>query len=265
MLVIFLIAGLIVGSFLNVLVYRLRMAEELVFDRSHCPHCRKNIRWYDNIPVLSFILLKAKCRDCKKKISWQYPIVEIATGIIFALIGWKFFALNNMETWTPAAYYWVISSVLIAILVYDWLYMEIPTAVLWSGVGLAVAFNLFSDWSNSLAGGGILEGATYSGTLAAFLAFLFFFLLASKSKEKWMGMGDALLVILLGLILGWPEILLALFAAFFIGSIYGIIMIGLKKKKMKSQVPFAPFLIAGSFITLFFYAAITNWYFGLFY
>jgi leader peptidase (prepilin peptidase) / N-methyltransferase len=261
MIIIFLVLGLIIGSFLNVLVYRLHAAEELFWDRSHCPHCKKQIRWYDNIPVLSFVILKFRCRDCKEKISWQYPIVEIFTGAIFALISWKFFVLASTASWIPTAYYLFISSALITILVYDFLYMEIPMAVLWVGIFVSIAFGLYFDWTNAI---GLLDSKIYSGVLAALLAFIFFFSLSAFSKEKWMGMGDAYLVIFLGAILGWPEILLALFLAFFSGAFYGIIAIAFKKKKMKSQVPFAPFLILGTFIALLFYAPIISWYFLLF-
>ncbi len=277
--IIFLILGLIVGSFLNVLVYRLQTTEKLFWDRSHCPHCKHIIRWYDNIPVVSFLLLHGRCRDCQKRISWQYPLVEITTGIVFALIGLVFFKGNTLLSWLSVSYYFFIASSLIVILVYDWLYMEIPSIVLWVAVALAVAYNLYIDWLMIYGNNfgfltpviakverpALLQMHTYSGVLAAFLAFLFFFFLATKSKEKWMGMGDAYLVILLGLFLGWPQILLALFLAFFLGSVYGIIMLILGQKKMKSQVPFAPFLILGTFVTLLFYAPIINWYLSFYY
>jgi prepilin signal peptidase PulO-like enzyme (type II secretory pathway) len=269
---IFLILGLIVGSFLNVVVYRLRVAESFVVGRSHCTHCKKEIAWYDNIPVISFILLKFRCRKCQEKISWQYPLVEIFTGLIFAIIGQYYFNLADVSSWATAVYYLGIASSLIVILVYDILYMEIPGLVLWPAIGWVIVFNLFFDWATSgLIGGvggqggiGILESVVYSGTLGAVVAFAFFFALVAISKEKWMGIGDAYLVILLGLILGWPNIMLALMLAFSFGAIFGIIMIIVKQKKMSSQIPFAPFLVLGTFIAMFWYSAITDWYFSLF-
>lgn len=263
---IFLVLGLIVGSFLNVVVYRLRVAEDLVMDRSHCPHCKTTIAWYDNIPVLSFILLKFRCRNCREKISWQYPLVEIFTGVVFALIGQGYFDALNVSTWATTIYYAGIASFLIVIFVYDFLYLEIPGLALWPAIGFAIVFNLFFDWGRvDLASLGVLGSSVYSGTLGAMAAFTFFFLMVVISKEKWMGMGDAYLVILLGLILGWPQILLALMLAFALGALSGIILILLKKKKMGSQIPFAPFLILGSLITLFWYMPIMTWYTGLFY
>ena len=263
MLAIFFIFGLIIGSFLNVVVYRINLAETLM-GRSYCPKCKKQIRWYDNIPVISFILLKFKCRDCKTKISWLYPIVELGTGIVFALLSLKFFVLNDTSTWFITFYYLAVVSALIVILVYDFLYMEIPTIVLWTGIVFAIFCNLLIDWQGTSFVGNLLSSLTYSGALAAFVAFTFFFLLSFLSKEKWMGMGDVYLVILLGLILGWPEILLGLFLAFAIGAIYGIILITLKQKEMSSQVPFAPFLVLGTIITIFCYNPITNWYLSFF-
>lgn len=265
MILTFFILGLIVGSFLNVVVYRLNVAESLTWERSKCPHCKEKIRWYDNIPVISFVLLRFQCRDCQAKISWQYPLVEIFTGVIFALIGARYFSILDSSSWLPTAYLLGISSFLIAILVYDFLYMEIPAIVLWLGIGWAVAFNLYFDYRAGDIGGNVFNAATYSGTLAAFAAFLFFFSLVAISKEKWMGMGDAYLSILLGLVLGWPKILLGLMLAFALGAAVGVVLILLKKKTMQSQVPFAPFMVLGTFLALFFYDAIANWYFQLFY
>jgi len=266
MLIIFFILGLLIGSFLNVLVYRLNVAESFLLERSHCPHCKKKIRWYDNIPVISFVILGFRCRDCKKKISWQYPLVEIATGLVFAGVAYNFLNPADTQSWPVVIYYLGISSALIVIFVYDFLYMEIPSLVLWPAIFWTIAFNLYFDLSAnasliSFRNVDLLAGtATYSGILAAFLGFLFFFGIVAISKEKWMGMGDAYVAILMGLVLGWPEMLLALFLAFSIGAIYGIMLIALKKKKMKSQIPFAPFLVIGTIISIFFYVQIIDWY-----
>jgi prepilin signal peptidase PulO-like enzyme (type II secretory pathway) len=267
--IIFFILGLIIGSFLNAVVYRLRVAESIAHGRSKCPQCQKQIDWYDNVPLFSFILLKGQCRNCRKKISYQYPLVEFFTGLVFALVGWKFFVMADLATWNVTGYYLVIAAFLMAIFVYDFLYMEIPEIVLWPAIAVAVFFNLYFDWIRvegigGQGGIGIFDSQVYSGTLAAFAAFMIFFLMVAVSREKWMGMGDALLVILLGLILGWPQIWLALFLAFAIGAIYGLVLIALKKKNLQSRVPFAPFLILGTFISLLFYAQLVGWYFGLF-
>lgn len=263
MFIIFFTFGLIIGSFLNVVVYRINLTETLL-GRSHCPHCKKTIRWYDNIPVLSFALLGAKCRDCRKKISWIYPIVEILVGITFAFLGTKFFVLTDQGTWLVSFYYLVIASILIVILIYDFLYLEIPSIVLWTGVIFAVFCNLLLDWQRGNFSGNILASLTVSGILAGFLAFVVFFALSFFSREKIMGMGDAYFVILLGLILGWPKILLGLFLAFAFGAVCGIILILFKKKKMSSQVPFAPFLVIGTVVAMFYANPILSWYLKFF-
>ena len=258
----FFIFGLIIGSFLNVVVYRIRIADTLM-GRSYCPHCKKGIAWYDNIPVISFILLNFRCRYCKKKISWQYPLVEISTGILFALVALQFFSPTDPTTWIATFYYLVIVSMLLVIFVYDSLFMEIPGLVLWPAIAVAVGFNLLMDSLRADSLFSVWQSSSFSGLLAAFLAFFFFFLLVAVSREKWMGMGDAYLVILLGLITGWPQIVLGLFAAFLLGSIWGIaFMIG-KKKTVKSQIPFAPFLVLGTLIAIFCYTPIIHWYFSL--
>lgn len=260
---IFIIFGLVVGSFLNVVVYRLRAADTLM-GRSYCPHCKKTIRWYDNIPLLSFILLHWRCRHCKKKISWQYPAVESLTALLFLFAGIKFFSLEDSATWAATVYYLIIISSLVAILVYDWLYMEIPSLVLWPAIGFAIGGGLILDWMEFVGPVELLSTRSFSGLSAAFLAFIFFFFLVAISKEKWMGMGDAYLAILLGFISGWPEVLLGMFLAFFIGSIYGLMLIAIGKKTLKSQLPFAPFMVIGTMISLFFFFPLSNWYLNLF-
>lgn len=259
MILIFFILGLIVGSFLNVVIYRLNIAESIL-GRSFCPNCKGKINWYDNIPVVSFLLLKMRCRSCHERISWQYPIVELAAGFSFALIGSDFDPTSG-AAWISLIYALVLASFLIVIFFYDLLYMEIPSLILWLAIFGAVVFGLYSDWDFS---GNISDSAVFSGILGSLVSFVFFFALVFFSKEKWMGMGDAYLAILLGFLLGWPKALMGIFLAFFVGAMVGIVLIFLGKKKMSSQIPFAPFFISGSIMALVFYDKIINWYFGLF-
>lgn len=249
-ILIFFILGLIIGSFLNVVIYRLELAESIL-GRSHCLHCKSLIRWYDNIPLISFILLKARCRNCQGKISWQYPSVELATGIIFALVGYYFFIAPDFQSWIETLFYLVSFSLLITVFVYDLKLMEIPMLVLWIGVGGTILYFTFSDWNNFNSVAGVSSLKLVSGAIGAVVAFLFFFALSYFSKEKWMGMGDAYLALWAGLIMGWPKILLALMLAFTAGAIGGIILIALKKKTMRSQIPFAPFLAGGVILAVF--------------
>lgn len=249
MIIIFFILGLIVGSFLNVVISRLHTAETIL-GHSHCPHCQAKIRWYDNIPLFSFAILGMKCRDCQEKISWQYPIVELATGILFALTGYYFLNINDTQSWLETFYYLVVFALLLVVFVYDFKHMEIPMIAVWLGIGVTIAYYLFSDWMNFSGSLGIMSLNIFSGMLAGGAAFLFFFLLSAGSKEKWMGMGDSYAAFLAGLIIKWPGIFAALILAFALGAIYGIILIAAGKKTMKSQVPFAPFIVLGAILTI---------------
>jgi prepilin signal peptidase PulO-like enzyme (type II secretory pathway) len=246
---IFFILGLIVGSFLNVVVFRLNLAESLL-GRSYCPNCKKQIRWYDNIPLFSFILLKMKCRDCGKKISWQYPLVEFFTALIFALVGYYFFIPFDVQSWIMTVYYLVLFSLLLVIFVFDYQFMEIPMIAFWIALVWAVAFAIFFDWINFIPDLGIWSLFTFSGLVGGFLAFIFFFLMVSVSKEKWMGMGDAYLAFLAGFVMGYPKIIFTTVLAFFIGSVCSIILLVMKKKTMKSQVPFAPFFVSAIILAI---------------
>ena len=265
MLIIFLIFGLIIGSFLNAVVYRINAVESLM-ERSHCPHCKKTVRWFDNVPVISFILLSAKCRDCGEKISWQYPVVEATTGVIFALLGSYFFNALDFSSWMLTAYYLIVFSLLMIIFVYDFKYMEIPMLILWAGIGVSLLYFLFADYQNFNSVASIFELRTFAGILGGLVAGGFFFGLAAYSKETWMGYGDAYLGLLVGMIVGWPNILFALMLSFTIGAIISVGLIAMSKKNMKSQVPFAPFLITGTFLALILpqiFPALGYWFFIL--
>lgn len=246
---IFFLLGLVIGSFLNVVVYRLELAESLL-GRSHCPNCQKQIRWYDNIPLLSFVLLRAQCRDCEGKISWQYPLVEFFTGVVFALVGYAFFLPWSFLSWGETAFYLAIFSVMLVIFLYDFKFMEIPMLVLWIGAGATVGYYLVFDYLNFQPQMGISDLRLFSGILAGGGAYLAFFLLSALSKEKWMGMGDAYLALLIGLVARWPGIVFALLLSFTIGAIFGIILIALKKKTLQSQIPFGPFMVLGCFLAI---------------
>ncbi len=242
--------GLIVGSFLNCLIYRLETKESFLKGRSYCPHCKQILSWPDLIPVLSYLFLKGKCRYCQQKISIQYPLIEIATGLLFLSIFNFQFSIFNF----------IITCFLIVIFVYDLKHFIIPDkviypAILVSGIWYLVSgifLNLYTKYE-------ILN--TIYGVLGAALFFLAIVLI---SQGKWMGIGDIKLAFLMGLVLGWPNILVALFLAFFIGAAIGLGLIISGKKKLKSEVPFGPFLVAGTFLAMFFGEEMINWYLNLF-
>jgi len=242
------IFGTIVGSFLNSVIYRLKKNESFLKGRSYCPNCRHTLNWKDLIPVFSFLILKGKCRYCQKKISWQYPLVELATGILFFLIIF-YFPYNFLFS----IFYFLFSCFLIIIFVYDLKYYIIPDKIIYPAGATALIFNFQFLISNQFS---IFNYSILSGLGAA----IFFLIIVLASKEKWMGWGDVKLAFLMGLFLGFPKILVALFSAFFLGAITGIILIILKKKNLKSEVPFGPFLVSSTFLAIFFGEKIVNFY-----
>jgi len=254
------ILGTIAGSFLNCVIYRLEQGQSFLKGRSHCPQCKHTLSWQDLIPVLSFLFLKGKCRYCKKPISWQYPLVEISTGLIFLLISNFQFLISKqflIFNFLNLFYYWIIAAFLIIIFVYDLKHYIIPDKVVYPAIILVLIFNLqflifnqFSIFKFSI--------------LSAFGAALFFLAIVLVSRGKWMGVGDIKLAFLMGLLLGWPDILVALFSAFFIGAIIGTGLIAAGRKKLSSEIPFGPFLVTGTFLALFFGEKFIDWYLTFF-
>jgi len=234
-----------IGSFLNCVIYRLQTRESFLSGRSYCPHCKHILSWQDLIPIFSFLILKGKCRYCKKKISLQYPLVELATGILF--IGVFRITFPNFLLST---FYFLISSFLIIIFVYDLKHYIISDKIIYPVIGIALFYNIFSIKT--------LINYLFWAVLAA----VFFLVIFLISRGKWLGFGDIKLAFFMGLFLGFPNVLVALFFAFFIGAIIGIGLILVGKKTLKSEVPFGPFLVTGTFIALFFGNQIINWYLG---
>lgn len=247
------VLGLVVGSFLNSVIYRLEKGESALRGRSYCPHCKHTLSWQDLIPILSFVLLQGKCRYCKKPISWQYPLVELATGILFVAVAQL--AVSNQQL----AYLLIVNCLLLIIFVYDLKHYLIPDKILYPAILVSSIWYLVSSIFFGLYTKYFILNTFY----AAFGAALFFFLIHALSKGRAMGFGDVKLALFMGLFLGWPNILVAFFAAFLSGAAAGIFLILLKKKTLKSQVPFGPFLIGGTFFALFFGSAVVNWYLGL--
>ncbi len=238
------IFGVCIGSFLNCVIYRLEHKKSLA-GRSFCPHCKHVLNWQDLFPVFSFLFLKGKCRYCSKSISIQYPLVELAAGILFVLIFWKFW-LGDLFA---LCFMFYVMSALIVIFVYDLKHYIIPDKILFPAIGIALVYRLI--FSASLF---------FNYLLSAVIACGFFLAIYLVSQGKWMGFGDVKLAVLLGLLLGVPNIFAGLFLAFFFGAIIGVALMILKKKGLKSEIPFGPFLIAGAFIAMLWGGQIIQWY-----
>lgn len=246
------ILGLSIGSFLNCVIYRLEKEESFVKGRSYCPHCKHQLIWLDLIPVASFLLLQGKCKYCHGKISIQYPLIEILTGLIFLLVFNLQPSIFNIAGMINLVFLLYIASALIIIFVYDLKYYLIPDNVLFPAIIVTFLYRLF------------YISLIWNYLLAIIIAFGFFLFIFLISKGKWMGFGDVKLAILLGLLLGFPNILVGLFLSFFLGAIIGISLIILNKKGLKSEMPFAPFLIMGTFVAMFFSQQIIQWYLQFF-
>ena len=225
--------GAVVGSFLNVVILRLNTGQSVISGRSKCFTCAKKLKWYELLPIASFVFLQGKCSACKTKISWQYPLVETITGIIFVLL------FQQNQNIFGFSFLVLIFSFLIIIAVYDYHHQIIPNLFVWIFNGLAFIglFRIF-NWNNLLAG---------------FILFAFFALLWGVSRGHWMGFGDAKLALGIGWLLGITKGIAAITLAFWIGAIVGVLLIYLNKSKygLKSSIAFGSFMILGTAASFF--------------
>jgi len=239
------IFGLSIGSFLNVLIDRLPKGKT-VWGRSHCDWCKKTLRWYELIPIASWIMQKGRCRHCHRPLSLHYPLVELGTGIGFVML-YSMFHDSFLQLFA----YLVIFSALVVIFVADLTYQIIPDSMVFVGImGVVI---------RGIDGGGTRVENVASGFGAA----LFFFLLWLVTHGRGMGFGDIKLAGFLGMLLGFPKIVIALYAAFLTGAVGGVILILLRKKSLKSKISFGPFLILGTVTALMWGDTLVTWWKGL--
>lgn len=229
-----LILGLIVGSFINAWVWRVKFGYSVWRGRSMCPACRKPLTPFELVPVLSFIALKGRCSSCQAKISWQYPLVELASAILFVLA----FSLYGTSL-VFLVYLLFVISILLAIFVFDLKYYLIPDQFTLPAILIVILFDL------------VLKRDLISVVIGAGVGLLFFAIQFVVSRGAWIGGGDLRLGLLMGLILGWPMILLALFISYITGALVGITLLLKKTKDWKSQLPFGPFLTGSTIFCLF--------------
>jgi len=238
------VLGAMVGSFANVAIYRLPRHQSLVTPRSRCPHCGHPIRAWDNIPLLSFLLLRGRCRDCGAPISWRYPLVEALTAALFLAV-WLWFGASLASL--RAALFALIMVIVIFV---DLDHRIIPNALTYPGIALGLL----------LAWGGGARGFLTAVT-AALGAGLVFLAIAVLSRGG-MGGGDIKLAALMGAFLGWPLIAAALFVSFMVGGIVGVALLATGRRRRKDPVPFGPFLAVGGLAALFWGERLIRWYLG---
>lgn len=263
-LVVLFVFGLVFGSFFNVLIYRLPRDLSVAHPGSRCPHCDHPIRWYDNIPLVSYVLLGAKCRHCGAPISLRYPLVELAGGFIFAGVPWlgSLYGYTRVpvEQVTPFhhAFAIICVSVFFLILLIDLEHKIIPdqlSIALFAAAWLSVLLlrPAFSpDWVSSLAG--------------MFVLSLFFFLFALAIGG--FGMGDVKLALGLGVLFGWEQLLVVAMLSFIIGGLFAIgiaaRLYSAKKLKARTEIPFGPYLAVGAGIALYSASNLLSWYLSFF-
>lgn len=245
--------GTIIGSFLNAVLWRLRTGEGFVYGRSYCPCCRHMLAPKDLIPVLSYVLLRGKCRYCAKGIHPSYLAVELTMGSLFLAFAWPVVSAGLLDGRSLAGMLlsWYFAAVLVLIFVYDLRYMIIPREV--------------TTWAMvAAAAGGLLLGVPWPSLAIGFaVGGGFFWLQHAVSKGKWIGGGDIHLGALMGLMLGWPRILVALFLAYVSGAAIGAALLASKKTSWKSQIPFGTFLAAATIVALLWGDPILAWYLRL--
>lgn len=260
-----LVLGLIIGSFLNCLIFRLHSGESML-GRSHCRFCQKMIAWYDNIPVFSFLFLSGKCRHCQKSISAQYPLIEAAVAILFVLA----FFVRTQASAIPLDDYFLIFdfdflivilrdffliSVFTIVFVYDLRWYMILDKLMFPAMVVLLLFAIIMALG-TVDPAKYLLGYLFSGIIGGG----FFLVQYLVSRGRWIGGGDIRLGFFMGLALPWPQLLVALTLAYFFGAFVGIFLILSGRKQFGSKLPFGVFLSAASLISLFWGPEIIDWY-----
>lgn len=254
------VSGTVIGSFLNVVVFRLGTGERIGNARSRCFSCGKTLVWYELVPLLSFLIQKGKCRKCGSKISLQYPIVEFMMGLIFVLVAWKVFenfsaiggsTRGGQFSIFKLVYFLTIFSLLLTISVYDFRHKIIPNQLVYPFIVLSFfGVLIIGNWEFIENWKLIIENFFLQAT-SGFLAFLFFASLWFFSKGKWMGFGDAKLALGIGFLLGPWLATVAILLSFWIGTLIAVPFVLFWGGGLKTQIPFGPFLAAGAFVSWF--------------
>jgi leader peptidase (prepilin peptidase)/N-methyltransferase len=241
--------GAVIGSFLNVCIYRLPLRKSIVWPASACPSCGRELLWYENVPVVSWLALRARCRTCKAPIAFRYPLVEAITAVLFASAWWYY---------GPGPLFFariVFGCALVVLFAIDLEHHLLPNAITLPGIAVGFIFSFFAEpgWESSLIG--LLVGG---GTLYA-IAEIYY----RVRHEEGLGMGDVKMLAMVGAFLGWKLTILTLMLASVAGSLIGVALIVTRRGGMKYALPFGTFLALGAAAAATVGPALLDWYLGL--
>lgn len=246
--------GLSVGSFLNAYIFRLRYGGSVWRGRSHCPKCKKPLRWFELIPLVSFIIQLGRCRGCGQRIDIQYPLVELAMGILFVL-GFDRTELSSVQGAAQSLALWYLLSVLVILFVYDLRYGLVPDRVVLPAIAVALIVHTLKLSS--------VQDAVQSLALISLAITIgagFFWIQYVISKGRWLGSGDIRIGALMGAMLGWPHIIVGLVVSYMLGGLVGVVLLATGRKKFGQTVPLGTFLTIGTVITFLYGSTIWEWY-----
>jgi leader peptidase (prepilin peptidase)/N-methyltransferase len=244
------VVGVCVGSFLNVCIYRLPRGQSLASPPSRCPHCERPLRWYHNIPIVSWVALRGRCAHCQAPISIQYPVIELVTALVWLLIVWM-----TPVGWLLASRL-VLATALIVLFMIDLEHQLLPNVITLPGIVVGLAFSVVAPPGPADA----LLGALLGGGVLYAIAAAYYLL----RKEEGMGMGDVKMLAMVGAFLGWRAVLLTLVLSSFAGAVIGGVMMGLRKGSLRYALPFGTFLAVGALIAMLFGEQFIAWYLGFY-
>jgi leader peptidase (prepilin peptidase)/N-methyltransferase len=246
LLVLSAVLGLAIGSFLNVCIYRIPLQQSLLSPPSRCPNCDRSLRWFDNIPVVSWILLGGKCRDCRTRISLQYPLVELVTAVLFVAIVW----LTPPGPQLAARLLFVC--LLIVLFGIDLEHQLLPNVITLPGIVIGLIFSLVGPpgWKSAVIGALLGAGVLYGIAAAYYMV----------RREEGLGMGDVKMLAMIGAFLGWQAVLVTLVLSSFAGAVVGVALMVAQRGNMKLALPFGTFLALGAVAAMLVGEPLVNWY-----